>query len=359
LNILNRMQKQPFKRILFIGLGGAGQRHLRLFKENLSDNKTEFIAYRKQKKTPPLNPDFSVNQEQSLEDMYGVIVFNSIKEALDTNPDLAVISTPSSMHLEYAQLCAEKGINIFVEKPLSNSLDGLSELKETVNKNKVGLQVGFQRRFHPHFQKTNEIIKSNKLGKITNAIFTVASYIPRWHPYEDYLDLYACRKDLGGGVLLTEIHEFDLCVWYFGKPESVTCVGGTYSDVGMDVEDTVHVTLDYTSFSVQINLTFWQKHHERTVAISGENGYLTWNQDDDQLLAEYFDENIENCEYEYNNPGNDAMFDQQIKSVLENLTYQNSMHSLDDSALSIAIVESAKQSMAEKRTIELNDIDSL
>jgi predicted dehydrogenase len=353
------MQNHMFKRILFIGLGGAGQRHLRLFKENLSEEKVEFIAYRKKNRTPTLNSDFSVNQEQSLEELYGVTIFNNIEDALKKEPDLAVISTPSSMHLKYAQQCAEQGINVFVEKPLSNSLEGLNELKKIVDENKVALQVGFQRRFHPHFQRTYDIIKSNKLGRITNVIFTVASYIPRWHPYENYLDLYACRKDLGGGVLLTEIHEFDLCVWYFGKPDSVTCVGGTYSDVGMDVEDTVHVTLDYSSFSVQINLTFWQKHHERTAAISGENGYLTWNQDDDQLLAEYFDENIENCEYENNNPGNDAMFDQQIKSVLENLTYQNSMHSLDDSALSIAIVESAKQSMAEKRTIELDDINRL
>ena len=120
------------------------------------------------------------------------------------------------MHLDYAQICAEQNINVFVEKPLSNSTEGLQKLKKTVERNNVKLQVGFQRRFHPLLSKVNEIVKSKKMGQLLTANFTVASYIPRWHPYENFLELYACRKELGGGVLLTEIHEIDLAIWYFG-----------------------------------------------------------------------------------------------------------------------------------------------
>ena len=64
------MQIQMFKRILFIGLGGAGQRHLRLFSENCSKG-TELIAYRSSSKTPVLNSDFTVNDSYSLEELYG------------------------------------------------------------------------------------------------------------------------------------------------------------------------------------------------------------------------------------------------------------------------------------------------
>jgi predicted dehydrogenase len=349
------MQKM-LKRILFIGLGGAGQRHLRLFKENLKNENVEFLAYRSTYKTPLLNPDFSINQEGTIESKYGITVFDDLNLALDTSPDLAVISTPSSMHLECAQLCASKGINIFVEKPLSNSLKGLSDLRKMVEKNRGDIQIGFQRRFHPHLKKIHALLKEGKLGKINNAILTVASFIPRWHPYEDYLDLYACRQDLGGGVLLTEIHEFDLCVWYFGKPKSVTCVGGTYSDVGMDVEDTVHVILDYVKFSVQINLTFWQKHHERSVSISGDDGYLSWNQDDDILLEEYFDKKTPNQMHKNQTSGNDTMFDLQIKSLFEKSNHHNSMVNLEESILSLTIVEAAKLSMESQVTVNINDI---
>ena len=339
------------KRILFIGLGGAGQRHLRLFKENLADENVEFVAYRSTNKTPLLNPDFSVNQEESLESVYGIKVYDNLDEVLALKPDLAVISTPSSMHLKYAQLCAEKSINVFVEKPLSNSTEGLQELKETVERNKVAIQVGLQRRFHPHLSRVNDIIKSGAIGQVLTVNFTVASYIPRWHPYEDYLELYACRKELGGGVLLTEIHEIDLAVWYFGIPSSVVCVGGTYSNVGMDVEDTVRLTLDYIKFSVQINLTFWQKHHERLFSICGENGYLSWNQDDDALTEEYFNKSGKDVVQKNPNPGNDAMFDLQIKSIISHLNFSSGMKSLNDSISALKIVEAAKKSMKTGRAI--------
>ena len=342
------------KRILFIGLGGAGQRHLRLFKENLADENVEFIAYRSTNKTPLLNPDFSVNQEESLESVYGIKVYDNLDEVLALKPDLAVISTPSSMHLKYAQLCAEKSIDVFVEKPLSNSTEGLQELKETVERNKVAIQVGLQRRFHPHLGRVHDVIKSESIGQILTVNFTVASYIPRWHPYEDYLELYACRKELGGGVLLTEIHEIDLAVWYFGIPNSVVCVGGTYSDVGMDVEDTVRLTLDYIKFSVQINLTFWQKHHERFFSICGENGYLSWNQDDDTLTEEYFNKPDRGTIQKNPNPGNDAMFDLQIKSIINNLDFSVSGGNMNDSIVTLRIVEAAKRSMLEGKAVKLN-----
>mgnify|MGYP003981019741 FL=1 len=338
-------------RILFIGLGGAGQRHLRLFRENLPN--VDLIAYRSANKTPLLNSDFSVNQNESIEDVYQIKIYNNLKEVLALKPDLVVISTPSSMHLEYAQLCASKGINVFVEKPISNSLEGLQTLRDTVERNNVAIQVGFQRRFHPHLSKVKEIIKSGRIGQVLTVNFTVASYIPRWHPYENYLDLYACRKELGGGVLLTEIHEIDLAIWYFGMPKSVVCIGGTYSDVGMDVEDTVRLTLDYTNFSVQINFTFWQKHHERTLSISGEEGFLSWNQDSDLLKEEYFNETKGLVNHSSSNSDNDVMFDLQIKSLIESMSALTSEANMSDSIASIKIVEAAKKSMLRNKIINL------
>jgi predicted dehydrogenase len=339
-------------RILFIGLGGAGQRHLRLFRENLPN--VELIAYRSTNKTPLLNSDFSVNQNELIEDVYQIKIYNNLKEVLALKPDLVVISTPSSMHLEYAQLCASKGINVFVEKPISNSMEGLQTLKDTSEKNNVAIQVGFQRRFHPHLSKIREIIQSGRIGQVLTVNFTVASYIPRWHPYENYLDLYACRKELGGGVLLTEIHEIDLAVWYFGMPKSVVCIGGTYSDVGMDVEDTVRLTLDYVNFSVQINLTFWQKHHERSLSICGEEGYLSWDQDGDFLIEEYFDKTKEITKHVNSNSDTDTMFDLQIKSLIKNINTIDSKVNMNDAIASMKIIEAAKESMKKNTVTKLN-----
>jgi predicted dehydrogenase len=343
-----------FNKILFIGLGGAGQRHLRLFKKNLNKKNVDFIAYRTTNKTPLLNPDFTVNKTNTVENFYGINTYNNLQEAINLKPDLAVISTPSSMHLDYAQFCAEKNISVFIEKPLSNSTKGLQKLKNTVEGNKIKLQVGLQRRFHPLICKVNDIIKAGKIGQVLTVNFTVASYIPRWHPYENFLELYACRKELGGGVLLTEIHEIDLALWFFGIPKSVICVGGTYSNVGMDVEDTVRLILDYVKFSVQLNLSFWQKHHERSFSICGEKGYLFWNQDSDTLIEEYFDEANKKEIHINQKPDVDQMFDLQIKSIINNFNLSSNINDINDSINALEIVEAAKKSMETKRAITLN-----
>jgi len=80
--------------------------------------------------------------------------------------------------------------------------------------------ISYQRRFHPRMKKMREIIVSGGIGKIVNILIEVGSFVPAWHPYEDFRELYACRADLGGGVLLTEIHEVDLCYWFlaYRKP---------------------------------------------------------------------------------------------------------------------------------------------
>ena len=58
-------------KIFFCGLGGAGQRHLRIFRELLPPE-TEFSAYRMTTKTPLLNSDFSINKNSTLEQEYHI-----------------------------------------------------------------------------------------------------------------------------------------------------------------------------------------------------------------------------------------------------------------------------------------------
>jgi predicted dehydrogenase len=344
------------EKVFFVGLGGAGQRHLRIFKD-LLPAKTEFSAYRSIRKTPLLNSNFTVNNDQTIEIKYGLKLFSSLEEGLDNNPDMIVISTPSSLHYDVARKAAERKIHIFIEKPFSHNLDGFEEFKEIVLQNNLCFIVSFQRRFHFYLKKIKEIISNGDLGKIISASFNVASYVPEWHTYENYKELYACRQDLGGGVLLTEIHELDLCYWYFGAPESVYCSGGNYSNEKLDVEDTVHVTLKYKGFSVQVNLCFMQKHNRRDLYIAGTKGYVEWNQDGNRLLINDYETGKEEVlsEPEYTN---DAMFYAQASYFLETFSCTDNKAYLEAAHASLAIVEAAKKVMKQGSDVKLPSMHS-
>ena len=118
-------------KILFLGLGGAGQRHLRIFR-SLLDESVEFSAYRKINKTPTLNSDFTVNDEVDISEKYSLKMFDSFEESLKNKPDLIVISTPSSLHYVEALKAAQNKIHIFVEKPFSNKLTGFDKFEHLI-----------------------------------------------------------------------------------------------------------------------------------------------------------------------------------------------------------------------------------
>jgi len=330
-------------KIFFVALGGAGQRHLRIL-NNLLPGSVEFSAYRSTNKTPLLNSDFSVSSNATIDSQYNLTLFNSLEEGLDNDPDLIVISNPTSLHYEVAQKAAERNINIFVEKPFSHNLDGFNQFENLVLKNKLYFFVSYQRRFHPYLNRIKGIMESGILGKIITASFNVATYLPIWHPYEDYKQLYACKPDLGGGVLLTEIHELDLCFWYFGIPASVNCIGGNYSNIKLNVEDTVHVTLDYGDFSVQVNLCFMQQHNRRDLYIAGSDGYVEWN----AIGNTYKYINYSNGNDELlSDPDhmNDEMFISQAQYFLNEFNKLDSQSYLELARGSLEIVQAAKESM--------------
>ncbi|MEI7525807.1 MAG: Gfo/Idh/MocA family oxidoreductase [Mariniphaga sp.] len=335
--------KVEINKIFFVGLGGAGQRHLRIFKQLLS-SQTDFSAFRSTGSTPLLNPDFSVNHEISVVEKYGLTLFSSIDEGLETNPDLIVISTPSALHFDVAKKAAEKKINIFIEKPFSHNLIGIESFANLVISNNLYFLVSFQRRFHPYLCKIKETLDSGRLGKIITAGFNVSSYVPAWHPYEDFKNLYACKPELGGGVLLTEIHELDLCFWYFGMPDYVSCAGGNWSSIKLEVEDTAQITLEYADFAVSLNLCFMNQKNQRSLYIDGSDGYLEWSANGNILKINYFEDGNEEV---FVNPGytNDEMFIAQADYFLNSFSRSESEKYIDIARSSLTLVQAAKESM--------------
>ena len=258
--------------ILFSGLGGAGQRHLRLLRELLPE--TKMIGTRRTGKTPVLNPDFTVKINTTLEDEYGIQLLPDIEEAYSYKPDLCVIATPTAFHEQEILKALSHGSDVLVEKPGATSANQANNIATALNAVNNKFMVSFQRRFHPLVRRMKEFVGSGKLGQIMSVRVAIASHVPDWHPYEDFKELYACKSELGGGVLRTEIHEIDIITWLFGSPVNVFATGGVRGPYKLDVEDCAELLLDYKKYSVLMSLSFMQKKQERRFYIAGRDGWL-------------------------------------------------------------------------------------
>ncbi len=336
-----------YAKVLFIGLGGAGQRHMRILRQLLPTD-TQFIAFRRYGRTPLLNPDFTVDSSRALEEAFDLSLFPSLESAFADGPDLTVVATPTSAHRKAMTLALEAGSGIIVEKPWAESLEGFDSFRDAITGKCLPFQISFQRRFHPLIAKARDLVVGGHIGKPVSASFSVYSYVPAWHPYEDWRSLYAVRKELGGGVLLTECHEIDLAYWYFGLPDAVFCTGGNRAAVELDVEDTAQMTLLYADFSVQINLCFLHAKPSRHFHIAGTKGCITCSDNWNKLTFNAFDA-PRTEQVSVPNVGNDSMFVAQARAFLHDWSATDTQNALAAAGGSLAIIDAARCSMASRR----------
>lgn len=265
-------------KILMVGLGSIGQRHLRNILKVLGDE-AEISAYRVRKEQGVVTERLSIEEGSGLDRKYAYTLYDDLESALSASPKAVFICNPSSKHIPVALAAARKGCHLFIEKPLSHNLEGIEELISLVNEKGIVGIVGFQLRFHPCFVKLKSLIQEGSIGNILSVHIEVGEYLPDWHRWEDYRRMYAARKDLGGGVVLTQIHEIDYASDLFGQPRSVYALGGHFSSLELDVEDTANILMECNYrgrvLPVFIHMDYLQKPPTRECKVIGEKGTIT------------------------------------------------------------------------------------
>ena len=243
-----------------IGCGSIGRRHAQNLRElGVGD----LVLY-----------DADCDRSRSVARELQVRWVRTLDRGYQEQPDAALICAPTSLHLELATEALEHDCHLFIEKPLSHSMEGVDGfLEEAENKKRV-LLVGYNFRFDPLLKTVREWVAEGRIGRVVSARFHFGSYLPARHPWEDYRAGYGARKNLGGGVILDAIHELDLALWMFGEPETIYCAGGKYSDLEIDVEDVAEILLCYPDKIVSIHLDSVQRAPERYCEIIGTRGQI-------------------------------------------------------------------------------------
>jgi predicted dehydrogenase len=144
--------------------------------------------------------------------------------------------------------------------------------------------MGCNLRFHPCIKKIRDLILKKKIGNVISARVENGSYLPDWHPKEDYRSSYAARKDLGGGVLLTMIHELDYLIWFFGRAKDVFSITGKFSDLKISADDFSAMLIKFRNKVIaEIHLDYFQRSKIRSCKIIGTKGIIYWNSDNESV----------------------------------------------------------------------------
>lgn len=269
--------KSTITKVLMVGLGSIGQRHVRNLR-HLMGEKVKIMAYRTRKLSHVITELSSIEQANNVEEKYDIRSYDSFDHAMDQEPDAIFICNPPDMHMPIALKAAKRGCPLFIEKPLSHKYDQVNELIELVESQNLVSFVGYQMRFHPCLQKVHALIRQKKIGEIQSISVQIGEYLPGFHPYEDYRNMHESHQERGGGVILSQIHELDYIYWLFGFPKRIFTIGGHLSRLDIDSEDTASILMEYNiegkSIPVHLHQDFIQRPPTRTCKIIGDDGKI-------------------------------------------------------------------------------------
>jgi predicted dehydrogenase len=343
-------------KVLFVGLGGIGQRHLRNLRK-LMGYDIDIMAYRIRKNTQVLTDQLSVEEGSDLEEKYRFRTIEDLDQALDQNPDVVFICNPSSMHMPVALAAAQAGCHLFIEKPISHSYDQVEKLIDRVESQDLVAFVGYQMRFHPCLLRLHSLLQQKLIGRVIAVRIEMGEYLPGWHKYEDYRLMYAARHELGGGVILSQIHEFDYIYWLFGLPTRIFTIGGHLSRLEIDVEDVASTLMEYRiedqRVPIHVHQDYVQLPPSRNCQIIGDSGKIFV--DFRNLSVKVFDQQGNLTEANsYPDFERNQLFTDEMGHFIKCLEgKEKPLVSIRDGAQSLRMALAAKESMDTGRIVEL------
>lgn len=346
-------------KVLFIGLGGIGQRHLRNIKSLMGEG-VELYAYRTRNAQFVLDGQLQIIENEKLNEKYSLKLVNSPEEAYRDGIKTVFICNPTSMHMKFLEEAVRSDCDIFIEKPISHNMRGIKRLEEEIQHRGNVVFVGYQNRYHPCIKKVKELIEGFCIGDIVSMRVEIGESVRNWHRYEDYRKMYACRKELGGGVIVTQIHELDYLYYLFGMPVSVYALGGHLSDLEIDVEDVADILMEYRIAGKKVPITvhedYLQVPSRRGGLILGTDGKIEFN----LLTAELYvyDRNgAIICEEKFDFERNDMFLEEMRDFLYAVKREKQSDISFTDAKGSLIMASAAKDSIEAGKIIYLDQYE--
>lgn len=195
--------------------------------------------------------------------------FSDYRELLAScEVDAAVICLPNDLHAQATIACFERGLHVYVEKPLAATLEeGQAMIAACKRAGKVGA-IGFNLRFHPLLARLRDRVRAGELGEpvAAHTVFCAARReLPPWKR----------RRSSGGGALLDlASHHIDLMRFLFDS--DVVEVRALLRNVATE-DDTAVITMRLASGVLVTTLVSMAAVEEDRIAVYGTRGGLVFD----------------------------------------------------------------------------------
>lgn len=242
-------------KIAFVGLGSIGKRHLKNLTDILLKRGDAFFvdAYRS-----------SVANElpQDIKALLSHEFLSSEPLPQNTMYDMVFVTNPTSMHWDTIQKFKGHTKSFFIEKPVFDRTDIavelLPDISDTIS------YVACPLRYNPVLQYVKHNINCEK---VYSARSISSSYLPEWRPGTDYRQCYSAHRDMGGGVGIDLIHEWDYLTFLFGMPKRNFSIQDKISHLEIDSDDIAIYIAKMQNTTIELHLDYFGRESVRTLEL--------------------------------------------------------------------------------------------
>lgn len=246
------------RRVLIVGVGSIGERHLRCFQATGRANLSI---------CEPSGP-----LRERIAQKYGIPhAYPDLRAALADHHDAAVVATPAHLHLPMSASLAEAGTHLLIEKPLATSLEGLDSLQSILSRRNVKAAVAYVLRHHPALRAMRDALLEGRFGRPVELVAVSGQHFPTYRPA--YRQIYYADRATGGGAVQDALtHVINAGQWLVGPAHRLVADAAHQVLEGVNVEDTVHVIARHGDVLSSYSLNQHQAPGETTITVVCERG---------------------------------------------------------------------------------------
>ena len=248
-------------KLAVVGLGSIGRRHLGNFHTVGVEHLTAWDAATEAREAAARQFPFATitaTLEQALDGVQGIVV-----------------CTPPSSHLALAKAGLERGAHLMVEKPLTDSIEGVAEVLKACDAKRLVVLTAYNWRYWPPMLAVEKMLAEGRIGALRAARTEYAYHLSI--RFADYRSSYMADPERGGGCLLDESHAIDYMRWLCGEVTEVSAVVERVSGLDIRTDDIADLTVRFASGAIgniHMNLFAWNVHSH--FELMGDAGVIQW-----------------------------------------------------------------------------------
>jgi predicted dehydrogenase len=249
-------------RVLVVGLGSIGQRHARLLSERMDVELHICDMIEK-------------HRMDTVSTLVNPVVFeySHFPDALLAKPDIAFICLPNQLHVPIGLQAIQSGVDVFVEKPISDSIEEAHKLVDAAELNGRFLQVGYMLRLDEGLCKMKNIVDTDGIGNLVGGRAMIGTFITLLNAKSPD------REKNPNSLIVDYTHELDFIRWFFGEVNDIKAMGSRVGNLEMKPTPNIFqmILKMKSGASVQVHMDYIQFPQRRIFEIYGDRGTLSYD----------------------------------------------------------------------------------